>query len=81
VAIGTLHFCVPPAQRKSGLRMIELDFDAQRFPALRGVTLLACDFEFVAVGAMKRSLECDVLTERNAPWEKSEEKEQKGPGT
>ncbi|HTT22232.1 MAG TPA: hypothetical protein VMG82_25110 [Candidatus Sulfotelmatobacter sp.] len=61
--------------------MVELDLGAQRFPALRGVALLAWDVELVAMRAMKMSLERDVLTERNAPWEKSEAKEQKGPGT
>ena len=47
--------------------MAELEFGAQRLPALRGVTFLARYFELVAVRATRRSIERDVLTERNAP--------------
>lgn len=67
MAIDTLHFRVPATQGKLSFRMVEFEFGAQRLPALRGVTLLARDFELVAVRAMKRSIERDLLTERNAP--------------
>jgi hypothetical protein len=80
VAIGTLHLCVPSAQRKLSLRMVEFNLGAQRLPALRGVTLLALNPQLVAMWAMKRSLKRNVLTERNAAWKENEEEEKKGPG-
>jgi hypothetical protein len=60
--------------------MIEFDFGAQRFPALRRVTLLARNVEPISVRTMKRSVERDLLTERNTPWHEDEAKERKGPG-
>lgn len=67
VAVGALHFRVPAAQRKLRARMIKLKLGAQRLPALRGVTLLAINVELIAVGAMKGSIERDVLSERDGP--------------
>ena len=74
VAIAALHFRVPTTQRKRSSRMVELEFGAQRLPALKGVTLLARDFELAAVRATKRSIERDVLTERNAPGKENKAK-------
>jgi len=65
MTVAALHFRVPAAQRKFSSRMVEFEFGAQRLPALRGVTLLARDLELVAMGTMKRSIERDVLSERN----------------
>lgn len=72
VAVGALHFGVPATQRKLGFRMVEFKFGAQRLPALSVVTLLASDLELVTVRALKRSIERDVLTERNTSREKAE---------
>ena len=72
VAVGALHFGVPATQRKLGFRMVEFKFGAQRLPALCVVTLLASDLELVTVRALKRSIERDVLTERNTSREKAE---------
>jgi len=52
--------------------MVEFKFGAQRLPALSVVTLLASDLELVTVRALKRSIERDVLTERNTSREKAE---------
>ena len=41
MAIGALHFRVPSAQRELGVRMVELQLGAKRFPALGRMTLLA----------------------------------------
>jgi len=41
MAIGALRFCVPSAQRKPGVGMVELQLGAERFPALDGMALLA----------------------------------------
>lgn len=65
MTVAALHFRVPAAQRKFSSRMVEFEFGAQRLPALRGVALLARDFELVAMGAVKRGIERDVLSERN----------------
>jgi len=54
------------------LRMVEFKFGAQRLPALSAVTLLAPDLELVTVRALKRSIERDVLTERNTSGKKAE---------
>ena len=78
MAIGTLHLCVPSAQRKLGPRMIEFNLCAQRLPALRGVTLLARNLEIVPMRAVNRSLKRNALGERNAAWKENEE-EKKGP--
>lgn len=66
VAIRALHFCVPSMQRESRAGMVEFQLGAQRLPFLRGVTLLARDLQFVAVRAMNRSVESDLLSERNS---------------
>jgi len=49
MTIGTIYFGVPTAQGKFRLRVFELKLGTKRFPALCGVTVLALDFEFVAV--------------------------------
>ena len=72
VAIDALHFRVAAAQRKLGLRMFEFEFGAQRLPALSNVTLLARNLELVTVRAMERSIERDMLTERNTAREEAE---------
>lgn len=72
VAVDALHFRVPATQRKLGFRMVEFKFGAQRLPALSAVTLLAPDLELVTVRALKRSIERDVLTERNTSGKKAE---------
>ena len=66
VAIGTLHFSVTAAQGEFRLRVVELEFDAQRLPALRGVAILARDRKSIAVRAAA-VVERDVLSERNTP--------------
>lgn len=65
VAIGALHFRVAAAQRKFGLRMIELELRSQRIPALRVVTLLALDLQPFAMRAMHRSIARHLLRKRN----------------
>jgi hypothetical protein len=65
MAIGALHFCVPSAQRKLRVRMIEFELGAKWFPALRGVTLLALNLELVAMRAAKRSFQRNALSGRN----------------
>jgi hypothetical protein len=79
VAVGALHSGVPATQRKLGFRMVEFKFGAQRLPALSAVTLLAPNLELATVRAMKRSIERDVLTERNTSREEAEAEYEKGP--
>jgi hypothetical protein len=43
MAIGALDFCVPSAQRKLRMGMVELQLGAERFPALDGMALLAAN--------------------------------------
>jgi hypothetical protein len=62
VAIETLHNSVAPAQRKPGSRMPELDFRPNRFPALRGVTLLARNLQFASVRTASEPAGLDLLT-------------------
>ena len=59
--------------------MIESDFAAQWFPALRAVTLLARTLELVAVWTTQWSVEDDLLTERNTPRHENKAEERKGP--
>lgn len=59
--------------------MIESDFAAQWFPALRAVTLLARNLELVAVWTTKWSVENDLLTECNTPRQENKANEKKGP--
>ena len=60
--------------------MIESDFAAQWFPALRAVTLLARNLELVAVWTTKWSVYNALLTERNTPRQENKADEKKGPG-
>ena len=65
VAIGALHFCMAAAQRKLSLRMVELEFGAERLPSLRRMAILTRDLELIAVRAMARVFGY-VLPERSA---------------
>src|SRR5215469_36063 len=67
MAIGALYFCVPSAQRKLRVRMVELQLGTERFPALGRMTLLALNLQSVAVWAVKWRIQRNVLSERNAP--------------
>jgi len=51
MTVGALHFCVPAAKRKPGLRVLELQLFAQRLPAARGMAVLAWNFELVSMRA------------------------------
>ena len=78
VAISALHFGMAPAQGKSCLRVVELEFGTQRRPTLRGVTILARDRKFIAVRAATVAKR-DILRERNTPEKENENKYEKGP--
>ena len=62
MAIPALHFCVSSAQREFGAGMVELEPGAQRLPAPGGMTLLALNFELVAVWAVKWRIQRDLLS-------------------
>jgi hypothetical protein len=66
MAVGAFHLCVPSAQRKFRVPMVELQLRTKRFPILRRMTLLALNLERIAVWAANWRIERDMLGERNA---------------
>ena len=78
VTIDTLHFRVPPAQQKSGLRVLELHLRSQWFPSLIAVTLLARNVELFSVRTafLRRGI---LLLRARSCGAKEEEQEERGP--
>ena len=66
MAIAALYFGVAPTQRKSGSRMLEFEFSSKRIPGFERMTLLAWNFEFVPMGAVRRHVRIDWLAHCNS---------------